>query len=154
MLNVNLSEGSLLRFLICWHLDKNILPYYAQMMRNVTCCILRLSTLMEFLCFHGSFIYQIPEAGDNNIMILRWLLLNNTTNQLFVRVLEVADPADDVHQVAGLALLHKPDKKLASGGLSLHVMVLLKSSRVAEKSKLPKSITRRAFMITEGSALQ
>ena len=57
----------------------------------------------------------------------------DTTNQLFVRVLEVADPADDVHQVAGLALLHKPDEKLASGRLSLYVVVLLKSSRAAEK---------------------
>ena len=81
-------------------------------------------------------------------------MIADTTNQLFVRVLEVADPADDIHQVAGLALLHKPDKKLASGRISLHVMVLLRSSRAAEKSKLPKSITRRAFMITEGSALQ
>ena len=78
----------------------------------------------------------------------------DTTNQLFIRVLEVADPADDVHQVAGLALLHKPDKKLASRRLSLHVMVLLKGSRAARKSKSPKSITSRAFMIAEGSALE
>ena len=82
------------------------------------------------------------------------MIIVNTTNQLFVRVLEVADPADHVHQVAGLALLHKPDKKLASRRLPLHVMVLLTSIRAAEKSNLPKSITRRAFMITEGSALQ
>ena len=78
----------------------------------------------------------------------------DTTNQLFVRVLEVADPADHVHQVAGLALLQKPDEKLASRRLSLHVVVLLKSCRATGKSKLPKSITRRAFMITEGSALE
>ena len=87
---------------------------------------------MEFRCFHGSFIYQIPDAGDNNNNDIMMIIVN-TTNQLFVRVLEVADPADHVHQVAGLALLHKPDQKLASKRLSLHVMVLLKSSRAAEK---------------------
>ena len=123
------------------------------MMRNVTCCILRLST-WSFDAFMDQFIYQISDAGDNNNNNDIMMIIVNTTNQLFVRVLEVADPADHVHQVAGLALLHKPDKKLASGRLSLHVMVLLKSSRAAEKSKLPKSITSRAFMIAEGSALE
>ena len=102
------------------------------MMRNVTCCILRLST-WSFDAFMDQFIYQISDAGDNNNNDIMMIIVN-ATNQLFVRVLEVADPADHVHQVAGLALLHKPDKKLASGRVSLHTIprdgchILLKSS--------------------------
>ena len=79
---------------------------------------------MEFQWFHGPFSYQILDTGDNNNNGIMMIIVN-TTNQLFVRVLEVADPADDVHQVAGMALLHKPDKKLASRRLSLHVMVMV-----------------------------
>ena len=69
------------------------------------------------------FIYQISDAGDNNNNNDIMMIIVNTTNQLFVRVLEVADPADDVHQVAGLALLHKPDKKMASGRLYLQTIL-------------------------------
>ena len=87
---------------------------------------------MEYQLFYGPFSFQILDAGDNNNKDIMMIIVN-ATNQLFVRVLEVADPADHVHQVAGLALLHKPDKKLASRRLSPHVMVLLKSSRAAEK---------------------
>ena len=91
------------------------------MMRNVTCCILRLST-WSFDAFMDQFIYQISDAGDNNNNNDIMMIIVNTTNQLFVRVLEVADPADHVHQVAGLALLHKPDKKMASEKLYLHTI--------------------------------